>query len=180
VNTGKPVLSVLGNHDWYANGREMSQALREIGVETIDNDARIFDGATRMLTRQYSDSCMVFAGVGDLEMDDISFAKALRTTQSKLPRILLSHQPDIAESSELARPEHRVDLIVSGHTHGGQIKLPFLGAPYVPSRFGTKYVEGIVQGPFCPVLISRGVGTSIVPVRFNVPPEVVDLTLVRS
>lgn len=178
--TGKPVLSVLGNHDWYADGRAMSQALREVGIETIDNAARIFDGVTRKLTDSPSDAALVFAGVGDLEMDEVSFAKALGTTSSNLPRILLSHQPDVAESPALKLAQYRVDLMISGHTHGGQVKLPFLGAPYVPSRFGTKYVEGIVQGPFCPVLISRGVGTSIVPVRFNVPPEVVELTLVRS
>lgn len=180
VQSGKPVLGVLGNHDWYADGPAIGAALRSIGVRMIDNDWQIYDRDSRRLSRSASDGGLVFAGVGDLDEDDVSFQRALGDAPSHLPRILLSHQPDVAEAVQLSRPEYRVDLMVSGHTHGGQVKLPLVGAPYVPSRFGAKYVEGIVQGPYCPVLISRGIGTSIVPFRFNVPPEVVELTLVRT
>jgi predicted MPP superfamily phosphohydrolase len=94
-----------------------------------------------------------------------------------MPRLLLAHEPDTAELPQL---NHRVDLMLAGHTHGGQVKLPLLGTPVVPSAFGSKYAGGLVQGPAYPVLVSRGIGTSIVPVRWGVPPEVVVITLTRA
>ena len=70
--------------------------------------------------------------------------------------------------------------MISGHTHGGQVRLPLIGTPMIPSQFGQKYAGGLVQGPAFPVLISRGVGMSLLPVRFNVPPEIVEITLTRG
>jgi predicted MPP superfamily phosphohydrolase len=61
--------------------------------------------------------------------------------------------------------------MLSGHTHGGQICLPGVGPLIVPSRYGTKYAQGMVQGPICPVYVSRGVGVSVLPIRFNAVPE---------
>src|SRR5206468_630998 len=87
--------------------------------------------------------------------------------------VLLSHNPDLAET--LA--DDRVGLMLSGHTHGGQVVVPWYGAPCVPSAFGQKYLHGLVRGPRCPVFISRGVGTISPPVRLFCRPEVVLLTL---
>ena len=67
--------------------------------------------------------------------------------------------------------------MLAGHTHGGQIKIPFIGTPIVPSGFGSKYASGLVQGPVCPVYISRGIGTTVLPLRFRVPPEVTMIEL---
>ena len=72
----------------------------------------------------------------------------------------------------------RVGLVLSGHTHGGQVVFPGYGAPVVPSRYGQKYLYGLVEGPCCPVFITRGVGTVTPPVRFLCRPEVVLITLV--
>ena len=87
---------------------------------------------------------------------------------------MLSHNPDSAETIR----DRRVGLILSGHTHGGQVVMPGFGAPIVPSRYGQKYLHGLVQGPSCQVLITRGVGTVGPPVRFHCRPEIVQITLI--
>jgi predicted MPP superfamily phosphohydrolase len=61
----------------------------------------------------------------------------------------------------------------SGHTHGGQVRLPIVGTPYVGSRYGLRFAGGLCQGSHFPVLVSRGVGMAMLPVRFGVPPELV-------
>jgi predicted MPP superfamily phosphohydrolase len=89
-----------------------------------------------------------------------------------MPRVLLAHNPDIAEEAGLVKSGLRVDLLVSGHTHGGQICLPLVGAPVTMSRYGQKYRQGLVEGPVCPVFICRGIGVTGLPVRVGVKPEV--------
>jgi predicted MPP superfamily phosphohydrolase len=182
VATGRPVVGVLGNHDWYGNGRHMAAALRETGVRMIDND-RLF-----LLSRRgplHADAGgaagLCIAGVGDLLTSLVDFARALRGVPADMPRLVLSHNPDAAELPACTGDDApRVDLMISGHTHGGQIMLPLIGAPMVPSRYGQKYLGGIVQGPRFPVLISRGIGMSLLPIRFGVPPEIVEITLAKA
>ena len=87
--------------------------------------------------------------------------------------LLLTHNPDYVE---LIR-DRRVDLVLSGHTHGGQVWLPLVGAPVLPSRYGQKYRAGLVQGPVARVFVTTGVGTIGPPVRFRCPPEVALITL---
>ena len=89
----------------------------------------------------------------------------------------LTIRPDTAEDLPAAV---RLDLMLCGHTHGGQIRVPFLGTPVVPSAFGAKYAGGLCLGPRCPVLVNRGVGMAVLPVRLGVPPEVVLIRLKRA
>jgi predicted MPP superfamily phosphohydrolase len=89
------------------------------------------------------------------------------------PRLLLVHNPDFTEML----PEGRIDLALCGHTHGGQVRVPFLGAPVVPSFFGNKYASGLVQGPKTQVYVNRGIGLIAPPVRLNCRPEVTLLRL---
>ena len=95
----------------------------------------------------------------------------------EMPRILLSHNPDVAEEKDLLNYAPRIDLMLSGHTHGGQISLPFVGAPITPSRYGQKYAAGLVKSPLCPVYVSRGLGTTIIPMRLGVRPELAVIEL---
>ena len=115
-------------------------------------------------------------GVGDLWEDAVDFERALGGCPTGTPRLLLSHNPDVAEQLPAGAD---VDLMLSGHTHGGQVRLPLFGSPFVPSRFGDKYAGGLVRGPRCRVLVSRGVGATVLPMRFGVRPEIVLLTLHR-
>lgn len=101
------------------------------------------------------------------------FPAAISDTRPEDACIMLAHNPDSVE--ELSDP--RVGLMLSGHTHGGQVVLPLVGAPIVPSSHGQKYVSGFKQGPTTMVYISRGIGTISPPVRLNCPPEVTFITL---
>lgn len=175
-----PTVSVLGNHDWYADGPAMRQALERVGSRHIDND-RVFLTPDRTLSPDHVPDALCVAGLGDLHEDSVHIDRAFRDVPADTPRLLLSHNPDAAELHDLvASGAPRVDLMLSGHTHGGQVRIPFLGAPIVPSVFGRKYAEGLVRGPAFSVLISRGVGMSIFPVRFCCPPEIVEITLVPA
>ncbi len=191
VATGKPVVGVLGNHDWYADGPASAKALREVGIRMIDNGRAFLDAATRQLLPADSHrapaagSALCIAGIGDLWQDRIDPAVALGGVPDAMPRLLLSHNPDAAEDPRLlgsapSTAAHRVDLMLSGHTHGGQVRLPFLPPLIVPSRFRFKYARGLVQGPAFPVLVSAGIGVSLIPVRIGVPPELLEITLIAQ
>ena len=170
-----PTVGVLGNHDWYGDGNAMAVALRAIGVVMIDND-RVFLDSTRNLCSE-CEAGLCLAGVGDLMEHVVEPDRAMRDVPAQMPRILLSHNPDVAELPSLL--PHRVDLQLSGHTHGGQVCVPGFGPLITLSKFGTRYAAGLNKGPAGPVLTSRGIGMSILPVRFCCPPELVEVTLVR-
>lgn len=174
VRSGRPVVGVLGNHDWYANGPLMSRALTDLGVAMVDNARTFLDPDTRTLRPDPIGLCL--AGLGDLKTDRIDPARALDGVPDDLVRLVLAHNPDTAELPHVVTGP-RIDLMISGHYHGGQIKLPLLGHPVLRSPHGAKYLQGLVQGPACQVLISRGVGMSILPIRLGVRPEVVEVTL---
>ncbi|MCC6971866.1 MAG: metallophosphoesterase [Phycisphaerales bacterium] len=184
VAPGRVVVGVLGNHDWWAGGERMSEALTHIGVRMIDNSRCFFDRASRTLNADPDPSRrdqLCLCGVGDLKEDRVDFNAALADVPDFMPRLMLAHRPDTAELPEMHSPRPpRIDLMLCGHTHGGQVRLPILGTPMVPSRYGSKYAAGLVQGPACRVLVSRGVGMSILPLRFGVPPEIVEITLTRA
>ena len=117
------------------------------------------------------------AGVDDLWEADQFLDLALADTHDDESAILLSHNPDYVEQID----DPRVGLVLSGHTHGGQVVLPLVGAPRVPSNYGQKYLHGLVKTPVTQVYITRGVGSigpMDLPVRFCCPPEISLLTIV--
>ncbi|APW61803.1 metallophosphoesterase [Paludisphaera borealis] len=156
--------SVLGNHDHWESTFESKAQLDRAGVEQVDNRGTWL--------RRGSDRLRI-CGVGDLWTDHQDLPSALGDADEDDAVILLSHNPDFAESVR----DPRISLMLSGHTHGGQVVVPGFGAPFSSSKFGAKYLGGLVQGPACPVFVSRGVGTTGPPVRLLCRPEVVLLTL---
>ena len=162
--------AVLGNHDNlnYRDNRDLQPfsliALAEAGLTSLNNSGIWLekDGAGLRLS-----------GVGDLWTDRQDLDAALGDATDRDAVILLSHNPDFVETLR----DRRVGLVLSGHTHGGQIVLPGLGAPIVSSKYGQKYLHGLVQGPSCRVFVTRGVGTITPPVRFLCRPEIVLITL---
>lgn len=162
------VFAVLGNHDHW-DGRDRSlDALRRARVSALVNRSTV-------LLR--NGDALAVGGVGDF-MEDVQRPEvAFHGVRNHVPRILMSHNPDYAEHL----PEGvRVDLMVCGHTHGGQVHLPGYGAPVLPSRYGRKYQQGLVEGPRCPVYVTRGIGTISPPVRFLCRPEITLLHLRSS
>lgn len=185
VGTGKPVVGVLGNHDWFNDGERMSRALIAVGVRMIDNN-RVFLNARESgqfdLTDSPTTSSICIGGLGDLRQHYIDPGKALALVNPRMPRLVIAHNPDSAEEASVAAHDApRIDLMICGHTHGGQVRIPGIGTgARLMSRFGDRYSAGLVDGPRCRVLISRGIGISLVPFRFLVPPEVVEITLTRA
>ena len=168
-------VAVLGNHDFWEDVQQVRAALADVGIPLIDNARRVLTPDRRLVAA--ADDGLAVCGVGDLWEDRPNYAAALKGLPESMPRLLLSHNPDVAEEPNLARRGLRVDLMVSGHTHGGQVRIPFMGSPVVPSRYGQKYAQGLVQGPVCPVYICRGIGMSGLPIRVNARPEIALLEL---
>ena len=157
--------AVLGNHDYRTDPVLARRALRDAGFTDLTN-------AGVWLERP-SGARLRIAGVDDCRTGRPRLRQALGDLRAGEACLLLTHNPDYVERVRDAR----VDLVLSGHTHGGQVVLPLVGAPMVPSRYGQKYRAGLVQGPRARVLVTTGVGTIGPPVRFRCPPEVVLITL---
>lgn len=173
------VVGVLGNHDWWGDGVGLSRMLSGVGVRMIDNDRVWVDPGTRSIVEVDPGEGLAIVGIGDLTDGVIDTTSAFRGVSDETPRLVLAHNPDTAEIEGLTSVgSPRVDLMVSGHTHGGQVRVPLLGTPIVPSVYGQKYAGGLVDGPAFRVCVSRGVGMSMLPVRVGVPPEISEITLV--
>lgn len=174
-------VAVLGNHDWYAGPERVAGALRCAGLRVLDN-TRVFVGSDRSLQPVCvrSDS-LCLAGFGDLGHNDTKPHAALAGVAPDMCRLVLAHHPDTAEEALFTEDDQfRIDVMLSGHTHGGQIRLPWIGPPIVPSRYGRKYMGGLIHGPAFRVLVSRGAGMTMLPIRIGVPPEISEVTLVRA
>lgn len=166
------VFAVLGNHDFWS-GQEVAlkiaRGLEGLGVQVLRNKA---------IPIERKGEHLYLVGVDDYWEDSYSLTVALKNVPEDACRILLSHNPDVNEDIESLK--ERIDFVISGHTHGGQVVLPFMGALYIPSPFGQKYLAGLVRDKERQTYISRGLGLFFVPVRINCPPDVSLLTLARE
>jgi len=175
------VYSILGNHDWWddltaqKNRRGPVIARREleaVGIPVLENDAVRLDKDGRPFWLLGLGDQLALLGQPVTGVDDLDGTLAKLTDDA--PAILLAHEPDI-----FPQVPDRVALTLSGHTHGGQVRI--LGySPVVPSYYGNRYAYGHVVENDRHLIVSGGLGTSIMPVRFGVPPEIVHLTLGRT
>jgi uncharacterized protein len=163
--------AVRGNHD--NENYHSTQDFRALSEAALV-EAKLPDLNNNGVWIERNGARLRICGVGDLWTDHQDLDTALGDAAESDAVILLSHNPDFVETMN----DSRVGLVLSGHTHGGQIVLPGYGAPIVPSRYGQKYLYGLVKGPRSPVFVTRGVGTISPPVRFCCRPEVVLITLV--
>ena len=170
------VLAVLGNHDWWEGVDEARGAFGRVGIPLLDNDRRVLTPQRRLARVDEAGGPeargLAIAGLGDYLEGGPDFAAALDGLPAHMPCLLMSHWPDAAEDPAMRYGRWRVDLMLSGHTHGGQVRLPLVGTPIVPSRYGQKYAAGFVDGPACRVYVNRGIGTALLPVRWGVAPEI--------
>ena len=169
------VFAVLGNHDAWYNDEDVPAQLTNLGYTVLQNQAKIIEANGRHFTilglkdhmkalnwKAFSDeNKKVLDGIGDT--GDI---------------IAIEHSPDVLPmiTGELSISPN-LKLIIAGHTHGGQIWLPVIGSPIVPSSYGQRYAYGHVQDRGADMFVTTGVGTSVLPFRFLVPPEIAVLTL---
>jgi uncharacterized protein len=158
------VVAILGNHDWWFDGQRVRSALKSQGIEVLTD---------QNLRMTYKDQPFWLMGLDDLWTRGNHLRATLAAIHDDEPVIALSHNPDIFPDIP-----QRVTLTLAGHTHGGQVNFPLIGRPIVPSKFGQRFAYGLIEERGRKLIVTGGVGTSIVPVRFRVKPEVVILTLV--
>lgn len=152
-----PKAAVLGNHDTYYGKQEVKKALENVGIPVLDNK-------NIKLNIHGTDICI--AGVSDYDTDNPDISKALANSCS--PLIFVTHSPDV-----FVNIGKKADISFAGHTHGGQIILPFLGALVHNIQNAKKYTYGLIYEHDKPLIISSGLGTSVIPARFNNYPEIV-------
>lgn len=157
------VWAVLGNHDGWLDGGRVARALERNGIQVLEDEA-VQLGA--------GDRAFWLAGLSDLWTGQADIAKTLAAVSGDRPVLLMTHNPDV-----FPRVPRRVALTLAGHTHGGQLRLPFLGSPVLPIDAGEKYARGHVVEGGRHLFVSTGIGTSIVPLRLGVPPEISVLRL---
>lgn len=161
------VVAVLGNHDRSYDGPRVRRALEANGIAVLE------DTAVRLRTPSGS---MWIAGVSDYRTAPHDVRRAMSAvTDSGSPVLLITHNPDLFPSVPA-----RVLLTIAGHTHGGQVHLPVIGAPIVPSRYRQRYTAGEIIEQGRRLFVATGIGTSFVPVRVGVPPAILVLTLKRA
>lgn len=161
------VFGVLGNHDhWYSTATARESMHKSHIAEVTNAGYWLYRGTSRLRIGGVDD---YWEGVQDLPA-------ALGDARSDETCLLLCHNPDYVETIT----DPRIGLVLSGHTHGGQIVLPGLYAPYVPSRYGRKYLHGLVKTPSTQVYVSRGLATVGPPLRIGARPEITLLTLTAA
>lgn len=157
----RPAVAVLGNHDWTQAGARMWLALERHGIRVLENE-----------TVALGDPRFHVTGLADLRQRRPDLPKALDGVPREEPVIVLSHDPDVFPwiPAEVA-------LTVSGHTHGGQVALPVVRRPVIPSRHGERFARGHIHERGRHLYVTSGLGTSGVPIRALAPPELVVLEL---
>lgn len=172
------VFAVLGNHDIWTSPRQVTENLIKAGITVLRDSHELLEvRGDRLWLLGIKDTGYTGGSFGDFRMmwreSRDALAALLEGIPADEPRLLLVHNPDFVEML----PQGRIDLALCGHTHGGQVRLPLVGAPIVPSCFGQKYASGLVQGPSTLVYVNRGIGLIPPPVRFNCRPEITLLQL---
>lgn len=162
------VVAVLGNHDHWVDPDAVAAALAGAGVSVLLNRHRVI---------RRGPAALAVAGVDDFTHGAVRPEDALAGVPRDVPRVLLSHNPDLIEYLPAGL---RVDVVLAGHTHNGQAHLPLVGPLTVPSQFGAKYLHGLARVGERWLYVSAGVGAAPVPFRWGNPPELPLIELVPA
>ena len=160
LETALGTYAVLGNHDHWHDAEEVTAAMLGAGIVVLEDTARRIEAPPGL-------DAFWLAGISDFMTAPHDVERALRGVPDGAPVLAFTHNPDLFPSV----PE-RVALTMAAHTHGGQVRFPLLGTPVVPSIYGSRYVRGHVRERERDLFVTTGLGTSILPVRFRVPPEI--------
>jgi uncharacterized protein len=157
------VYAVLGNHDWWYNGKKVIDAFEQNGIRVLEGE---------VAEVKWRDRSFFLVGIGDVWTRSQYFNQTIDKIPTSSNVIILTHNPDYFP----AIPQN-VPLMLAAHTHGGQVNLPLIGRPVEPSDYGQRYAAGHVYENSHHLFVTTGIGTSIMPVRFRVTPEIVILTV---
>jgi uncharacterized protein len=160
---------VLGNHDVSVDAGMVTRALAAVRIPLLVN---------RFTTVERGSDRIWLCGVDDPGMSAPDLSAAI-PPHPGAPVVLLAHEPDFADKVRLHPRGPLVDLILSGHSHGGQVRLPFVG-PLILPPMGKKYIEGHFRLSNMQLYVNRGIGTVGLPLRFDCPPEITEITLQRA
>ncbi|MDM8531468.1 metallophosphoesterase [Anaerolineales bacterium HSG25] len=161
------VYSTMGNHDLWTDVGIVRQGFDEVGLPILDNQG--------LVITEGKDSLYI-AGLDDGWSGKPDLRTAMSDWQEGMPVVLLMHEPDLADKYSL---DGRIGLQLSGHTHGGQIRFPGIGAVILP-YLGWKYDMGLYQVRDMWLYTNRGIGVTNEPVRYNCPPEITEFILVGA
>jgi|ERR1043166_301990 predicted MPP superfamily phosphohydrolase len=159
------IFGVEGNND---NDQKTTALLRAAGLDVLQDDVRLIEKEGKSL-------CLV----GQTFSSKIPLMTLLHNQKRSATTIFMHHTPDALDQlSDLEADEH-VDLFLCGHTHGGQVCLPFWGAVITESKYHKRYERGLYDVKGVPMYVNRGIGTTRVPIRFLARPEVAVIDLVH-
>jgi len=164
------VFAILGNHDFQVDPDEITRALRSQHIRVLRN------AHYALRAGHPAHAGLWLVGVDDLWWGADDLAAAMRSLPARDPKVLLCHNP-LGIRMAAARG---IDFVLSGHTHGGQVRLPVVGSVYGRSKFGERFVEGWNQLDGTQIYVSRGIGKVLLPLRFGCPPEISCLRLRRA
>ena len=161
--------AILGNHDVAVDSKLVIDSLAARGIPTLVNSHQAIERGNDRLW---------LCGVDDPGTSDPNLTLAI-PPDPKAPVILMAHEPDFADRVRRHPRFPLIDLMLSGHSHGGQVRLPLLG-PLVLPPMGKKYVEGLFRFNHMQLYVNRGIGTVGLPFRFDCPSEITEITLQRA
>lgn len=160
------VYSVLGNHDWWHDGEEIRRELEATGIHVLENESMPID---------LPDGRLWVAGLADESTREPCMVKTFGSIPEGDPVIALAHDP----MTFLGMPDRAV-VTFAGHTHGGQFRLPVVGTPYPVGGTPRRLAYGLVEEKGRHIYVTSGLGTSALPLRFNMPPEIAMVTLAAA
>jgi len=167
------IFGVLGNHEYWnrnINSNSLKNLLEESGIIILSNE-------NKKISKD--DEYFYLIGVDDPSTGNDDLKKSNERDRKNIPKILLAHSPDIINDLDSLEKE-KIDLILAGHTHGGQVKIPFLRPFWTPTKNRGKYASGLFKIGSIYLYVNRGIGTTVLPIRFNCPPEIAVIELKKK
>lgn len=166
VSNKNKTFAILGNHDYEDNAVPFVKGFKSIDIQLLRNENRVIDteGSKRLN----------IIGLEDITQN-IDLSAGLKGCSEKDINILLCHNPDFIEKAQ----NYPIDLMISGHTHGGVFHLPGYGPIAAPSKYLAKYAYGLFREQNTHLFVSKGVGVNGIPFRFNCKPEIAVLKLTK-
>lgn len=161
------VYVVPGNHDYWSDIDLMAQEFKKSGIHFLINESYPI---------KIKNTTLEIIGLDDLWAGQPDIIKALKNVDPHAMKILLMHNPDLFPEIS----SNGINLILCGHTHGGQVCLPFVGPPIIPSRYGIKYAKGLYKNANCTMYVNKGIGLMPPPVRFMCKPEIAFFSLEKA
>jgi uncharacterized protein len=164
------VFAVLGNHDGEYGDRKIYDAFTEIGIRVLEQEIEYIEKDGKKLKIVGLEDHLKIQTWRNFQIKVRDLVKSGEQTESVL---VLEHAPDVLPLF-VTEPylKENIDLLLVGHSHGGQVWLPIIGSPVVPSNYGQKYAYGHIREEDMDMFVTTGIGESILPLRFLVPPEI--------